>query len=60
VQLVPSGDDATSLVYSEKHNNKLRQGRGAKLTFAAASAKERDIWLADLSANKLDKVNVLH
>ena len=51
-QLVPSSGES-ALVYSEKKDDKLRQGRDVKLTFAAATSKERDVWIADLLKNKL-------
>lgn len=43
-----------SLIYTEKSkDSKLRQGKEQKLLFAAASAKERDIWLSDICSNQV-------
>jgi hypothetical protein len=52
-ELAP-GVKSEPLVYTEKvKEQKLRQGKDAKLVFAAASAKERDMWLADIDVNRI-------
>jgi hypothetical protein len=54
-ELAPE-DPMASLVYTEKSGkeSRLKQGKLKSLLFAAASEKERDIWMADIEDNKIN------